>query len=761
MRHLRVAFSLLSAGVTLLAASSDVEAATIAPVAVTPGAPAVSAWATTRTRAHTPARAVATDIGAMVADPTSIPIAVTLPLRNLPALTALTDRIAGGGSGSSVLSSRQFLERHAPTLEQTQRVVAYLRANGFGNVSVAANRMLVTADGTPATIRAAFQAELHAFDVRGRRAFANVTDAKVPAALADAVFAVLGLQTVQTLHTVARRMSPLDAGTAAVVGLHPTQFPRIYGADGLPSAATATIGVITQGSMTQTVADLKTFAASSGYPPPAVDIVTVGAASGDTSGVDEWNLDTQTALAAAGGTVQSMALYTATTLNDAHVAKAFNRAVSDNAARVINVSLGECETSADQSGLRASADQIFQAAVAQGQTFAVASGDSGAYECGGDTSAQSYPAVSPYVMAIGGTALSTSAGSWLGESAWSCSGPSTCPQSAGGGTGGGASLTEAAPAWQTAAGVLGVAGSRGVPDLAFDAAPASGALILVNGAYYQIGGTSLAAPLFTGFYARIQAAHANGLGFPAATLYAGAASHPDWFHDVTAGGNGGYAARAGWDYVTGFGSLQVQNFSSSLGGGASAAWTTIAGEGQSFTVNGTQTVRYGSGSNWVTRTLSGSGVCSNEFFGSDPAPGVVKECQVIGSASAPPTWTTIAGEGESFMVSGTQTVRYGSGSSWVTRTLTGGGVCSNEFFGNDPAYGVVKACQVAAAGASTDWTRIAAEGQPFSVDGTRTVRYGSGSAWISTSVSGGGTCSNGFFGSDPLYGVVKECDVAR
>ena len=159
--------------------------------------------------------------------------------------------------------------------------------------------------------------------------------------------------------------------------------------------------------------------------------------------------------------------------------------------------------------------------------FSVSSGDSGAYECGATAGkAQSYPAVSPYVMAIGGTTLSSSGGTWQGETVWSCTSASSCQQSSSGGAGGGPSLTENAPSWQTAAGVLGSSTKRGVPDISFDASPSSGALVLVNGTNAQIGGTSLAAPLWAGFWTRIQAAHGNSLPFPAATIYQGAAAQP-------------------------------------------------------------------------------------------------------------------------------------------------------------------------------------------------------------------------------------------
>jgi xanthomonalisin len=565
----------LLAALALCAAAFGAPAAEEKPAARMAPA-AVRTWVATHTKAHTIANAVATDAGAM-AERENVHIAISLKLRDKESLDTLTQRLTSGPSGQSgpsaqPLTSQQFLERHAPTREQAVRVVNYLRAHGFDNVEMADNRLLVTADGTPRQIRAAFRAELRHFDVNGRRAYANVTDADVPDTLADTVLAITGLQTVNMARTMSRRadaptLSPQAVTPQAIVGVSPPLFASIYGASGMPSASTATIGIITQGSMTQTVADLKSFASSAGYPAPPVSVVTVGTASSDTSGTEEWNLDSQSSLAAAGGTIKSMLLYTATTLSDANLTTAFNKAVSDNLAKVINVSLGECETAAKSSGFQASNDQIFQTAVAQGQTFSVSSGDSGSYSCGGTTSQQSYPAVSPYVMAIGGTTLSSSGGTWLGETAWSCNGPSDCPQSASGGTGGGVSSTEPAPSWQTAAGVLTTAGKRGVPDISFDASPSSGALILVRGSNIQIGGTSLSAPLFTGFYSRIQAAYGNALGFPAQTLYAGAAANPSWFRDVTSGGNGGYATKAGWDYVTGYGSLQVQNFSSAFGGG--------------------------------------------------------------------------------------------------------------------------------------------------------------------------------------------------
>jgi xanthomonalisin len=377
----------------------------------------------------------------------------------------------------------------------------------------------------------------------------------------------------------------------AVTGISIPNFPAIYGASGMPSATTATIGIITQGTVAQTITDLKSFASSAGYPVPNVTTTVLGSPSSDASGVDEWNMDSQSSLAAAGGTIAHMILYNVNTLSDADLSLGYNRAVTDNTAKAINVSLGGCET--DEASVEASQDQIFQTAVSQGQMFSVSSGDSGAWECGATAAkAQSYPAVSPYVMAIGGTTLSTTGGNvWAGETVWACTSASTCQQSSSGGAGGGPSLTENAPSWQTAAGVLGTSTKRGTPDISFDASPSSGALVLVNGSNAQIGGTSLAAPLWAGFWARIQAAHGNTLPYPASTLYSGAASHPTWFHDVTSGSQG-FSAATGWDYASGYGSVQIANFSAGFSSpsGPTANFTdTVSNLTATFTDSSTDT----------------------------------------------------------------------------------------------------------------------------------------------------------------------------
>jgi pseudomonalisin/xanthomonalisin len=518
-------------------------------------AQAATTWVATESHAVDVSNAVA---GPMMKDGESIYVAVSLRVRNKAGLDAKTESVVLGHSAP--MTSTEFLTQYAPSKAQVDAVVAHLKSSGFVNVQVADNRLLVTADGTSGAAKSAFNVDLQHFNVNGRDAHAAVNDPVVPKELGDIILAVHGLQTVHQVHPFKVSANKVSATSGSEVGHSPAAWPTIYNAGSIPTASGTTIGIITAGPLTQTLKDLATFVKNAGFASPSTSTVSVGSGSVSSSGATEWDIDSQDSLGAAGGAVKSMIFYNAPSLSDANLTAEFNSATSANTAKVINVSLGECESDAKSDGSEASDDQIFETATAQGQVFAVAAGDSGSYECGGSKSNQSYPAVSPYVIAVGGTTVyTTSAGAWSSETVWSCTSSRSCANS--GGTGGGVSSTETAPSWQKSSGVLGTSTARGVPDIAFDGNPSSGVLAIVDGASQQWGGTSLATPIFVGFWARIQSAHANGLVYPATALYKfGAANESTIFHDITSGSNGGYSAKAGWDYTTGFGSLNVGPF---------------------------------------------------------------------------------------------------------------------------------------------------------------------------------------------------------
>ena len=148
---------------------------------------------------------------------------------------------------------------------------------------------------------------------------------------------------------------------------------------------------------------------------------------------------------------------------------------------------------------------------------------------------------------------------------------------------------------------------------------------------------------------------------------------------------------------------------------------------------------------------------------SDLAATDVRSLPATRPSDAPAPSATVAAEGSAFAVTGTQTIRYGADSRWVQNSVSGGGQCSNEFFGNDPARGILKSCEIVAADVAPTpgpltpgkWTTVALEGKAIAVTGIQTIRYGADSRWTQKSVSGTGQCTNAFFGSDPAQGTVK------
>ncbi|MEO5830633.1 MAG: pre-peptidase C-terminal domain-containing protein [Rhodanobacter sp.] len=479
-----------------------------------------------------------------------IHIEVALKLRNPSQLHSFiaTARSSTLSMARHSLSTPEFVSSYAPTSAQASQVAAWLRSVGFTNVQIAPNRMLVSADGRADTAQAAFKTTFAQVRTReGRMAFMHNGDVQIPAALQDSVLSVIGLQSVHQAHTFAK---PMQAGytTQAVTGHNPTEFSSIYGGNGVATAAGVPVGIVTQGKITQTITDLNTFTSQNGLATVTTQTVNTNGTSTDTSGLGEWSLDSQDVVGMAGGQVGKLIFYNIPTLSNANLTADFNTIVNANATKIINVSLGECETSAQGDGSAAAQDQIFQQAVAQGQTFSISTGDSGADECSNGGVTPSWPAASQYVVAVGGTTLNASTTTWNSATVWV--------------SGGGSSSTfEPQPSWQN-----GVAPGtkRGLPDIAYDADPNSGSKIIVSGATQQYGGTSLSAPLFAGAWARIIAIKGSSVGFAAPLLYQLAGSA---FHDITSGNNGGETASVGYDLATGRGELIISAAANGIGGG--------------------------------------------------------------------------------------------------------------------------------------------------------------------------------------------------
>jgi PKD repeat protein len=493
-------------------------------------------------------------IDGMVPFTQPIHIEVALKMRDSVGLASFIDSAARSAGTQRVMTPDEFVAAHSPTAPDAQAVVDFLTKAGFSNIVVAPNRLLVSADGTADIVQTAFQTTLaRVRTADGRDAFANTEDVRVPANLQNIVLAVLGLQTVHQAHTFARVQDP--NAIEAITGHNPTEFSSIYGGSGVANASATPVGIITQGKITQTITDLNQFTSNNGLPTVTTQTVNTNGTSSDTSGVVEWNLDSQDIVGMGGGQVQKIIFYNIPTLSNANLTADFNTVVNANATKIINVSLGECETAAHNDGSAATDDQIFSQAVAQGQTFSISTGDDGADECGNGGVTPSWPAASQYVTAVAGTKLDASTTTWNSEVVWN-------DLSIGNGaTGGSPSTFEPKPSWQNG---FASGTHRGVADVAFDGSPSSGAKIVVNGSTEQVGGTSLSAPIFAGLWARVLAVKGQSFGFAPPLIYALDASN---FHDVTSGNNDGESAAAGYDFASGRGSVILNVAINNLGGG--------------------------------------------------------------------------------------------------------------------------------------------------------------------------------------------------
>jgi kumamolisin len=103
----------------------------------------------------------------------------------------------------------------------------------------------------------------------------------------------------------------------------------------------------------------------------------------------------------------------------------------------------------------------------------------------------------------------------------------------------------AKPTWQsTIAGKM-----RGVCDLAGDADPYTGYIVVVDGKPEVIGGTSAVAPLMAALVAVCCKATGQRYGALGGKLYTSMGA----FRDVALGNNGAFTASTGWDAPTGLG----------------------------------------------------------------------------------------------------------------------------------------------------------------------------------------------------------------
>lgn len=105
--------------------------------------------------------------------------------------------------------------------------------------------------------------------------------------------------------------------------------------------------------------------------------------------------------------------------------------------------------------------------------------------------------------------------------------------------------------------------ARNVPDVALNADPNTPVALYYLGTFaISAGGTSVGAPNMAAIQAQIDQALGRRVGPPHGMLYrsSGMRAPGSEFHDIVSGSNGDYFAHAGYDNVTGLGSVDAWSY---------------------------------------------------------------------------------------------------------------------------------------------------------------------------------------------------------
>jgi len=427
--------------------------------------------------------------------------------------------------------------------------VAWLQALGF-KTSWPAGSGLIAADGPAPRAAQLLQVDIESYRLAGGTTFyAALGEPRMPPLLAAAASSVSGLDNYRGARVLAVRRG----------GLTPTDVLAFYNLKPLRDAGIDGAGqtiVLPEIDDLPNLNDLNKFATEFGLPPFDSYLTIKRDPSWGTpeKPQGETVLDLEILHEVA---PQAKLVIYLSAADFGHGDRAFDQLVTEHLGSIISESLGACEPDTS-GGHRNAYAGIQDRALAEGMSHFVASGDNGAYTCGEDQPpAGSFPSTLPTVTAVGGTTVFESQqGTYFKEMAWG--GP--LDESGGGG---GTSQFYAAPNYQQS--VLNSLGHglRQVPDVAADADPSTGFHIVFGGQDGQVGGTSAATPLWAGTIALVNQDLINkGLrevGFANPALYwmgQNASTLPAKpFHDVTTGNNLAFDAGSGWDFATGWGSM--------------------------------------------------------------------------------------------------------------------------------------------------------------------------------------------------------------
>ncbi len=492
------------------------------------------------------------------------------------------------------ISPEEFGERFGAEQGDIDKLQQWLQSSGMKDVLLSRGRTIISFTATVPAVEQAFQLQLHQFAVRGEVHYANISEPVVPADLRGMVGSIQGLNDFVPRPPRGSRPKDTTAFVSSAGGqqsLGPGDLAVLYDIKPIYAEASegsqATIAVV--GTAAASLDDFRAYKKIFGLPMNDYQLIRVP--GNGVAGTAGSALETALDLEIAGGIAPHARLVYVEAYDP------FDGAVyviDHRIADVLNLSYTACESPSPEDFAY---EVIAKQGMVEGITWINASGDSGAAGCdepgaaAGAVSglAVNLPASLPEVTGVGGTRFTNlSSADWASAAA---AGGATAlayvPETAWNGlqdrepltaSGGGISKDFFKPAYQSsiADGVV----AREVPDIAFDAAEASPAyLVVVGGLVTSVAGTSAATPLFAGITALLNQyllVHGKltspGLGNINPILYRLAQVAPQAFHDITTGtnkvgcaagsidcdsGSLGYSAGVGYDNVTGLGSIDA------------------------------------------------------------------------------------------------------------------------------------------------------------------------------------------------------------
>ena len=395
---------------------------------------------------------------------------------------------------------------------------------------------------------------------------------------------------------------PLRAANGQTAPFYPADVRSFYGVNAVTfngtfgNGAGQTVAIIDAYKSGTEAADLASFSSTFGLPAPSMTIVSQ---TGSTTALPAFNsgwageisLDIEWVHAMAPQAKIMMVECNSASNSDLYAGVQY---AANNGATVVSMSFGGGEST--------SYDSVFTHA---NVTYLASTGDTGGAIEG--------PSTSVNVVAVGGTAIApaNSTGAYGSESAWTDGG-------------GGVSAVEARPNYQIGINT-GSTTRRTVPDISAIADPNTGVIVYQAGSYYQVGGTSLSAPVWAGLMAVANQGRALA-GLSALTgssqtlprLYQMAATD---FHDVTTGSNT-HAATAGYDQATGLGTPVSGKLLPDLAGGAKVTGRLFSDNNANGTFDGTDTALTGQ---VVYLDQNNNGVRDTGVIGTEPTATVASD----------------------------------------------------------------------------------------------------------------------------------------